>query len=160
MGEKHLPTQEVLVMARIGSALLLLALAVSVAACASGGTSPPAENPPSSTRSARPPAGTQFVPGLYDLADGSIQALGTLEYRDLEGGTWVIVGGSDLTGDMGKTVAVIANATEFGSKLEALKGQQVVASGQKIDGASIRMAGPEITITSIDGATESSNEAQ
>jgi hypothetical protein len=100
------------------------------------------------------------VPGLYDLPDGSVQALGTLEYRDLEGGTWVIVGGSNLTGDVGKTVAVIANATDLGPKLEALKGAQVIASGTRLDGASIRMAGPEITVTTIDGATSSSNEAQ
>jgi hypothetical protein len=109
---------------------------------------------------ARPPASAQFVPGLYDLPDGSVQALGTLEYRDVEGGTWVIVGGSNLTGDAGKTVAVIANAAELGPKLEALKGVQVIASGTRIDGASIRMAGPEIKVAAIDGATNSSSEAQ
>jgi hypothetical protein len=148
------------VIARIGSALIVLALAGSVAACASRGTGPAAENPPASTVPARPPAGALFVPGLYDLPDGSVQALGTLEYRDIEGGTWVIVGGANPTGDAGKTIAVIANAADLGPKLAALKGAQVVAGGTRLDGASIRMAGPEITVTAIDGATSSSNEAQ
>ena len=151
---------EAFVIARIGSALLVAALAGSVAACVSGGTGPTSGSPPSSTTPARPPASAKFVPGLYDLADGSVQALGTLEYRDIEGGTWVMVGGSDLAGDAGKTVAVIANAADFAAKLESLKGAQVVATGQRLDGASIRMAGPEMTITAIDGATQSSSEAQ
>jgi hypothetical protein len=145
---------------RAGSALLTLSLAFSIAACAPGGVGSAPESPPSSTTPARPLASAQFVPGLYNQPDGSVQALGTLEYRDLEGGTWVIVGGSAQTGDAGKTVVVIANAAEFTAKLESLKGVQVVATGQRLDGASIRMAGPEMAVTAIDGATQSSSEAQ
>jgi hypothetical protein len=124
-------------MARIGVVLVVLALIGPIAGCT------PA-----------PPTGGEdrmtFAPGLTQLSDGSAQAVGTLEYRDLEGGMWVIVGGTEPAGDAGGTVAVIANAQDLGSKLEMLKGMRVIAKGVKLDGASIRMAGPEITVTSID----------
>jgi hypothetical protein len=90
-----------------------------------------------------------IAPGLYDLADGGVQAVGTLEHRDLEGGMWVIVGGAGSDGAAGKTVAVIGNAADLGSQLDALKGAQVIAKGKRLDGASIRMAGPEISVATI-----------
>lgn len=92
---------------------------------------------------------TQLAPGLYELEDGSVQAVGTLEWSDLEGGFWVITGGTQAEGNVGETVAVIANADEFSDELDALKNRQVVASGTKLEGASIRMAGPEIEVESI-----------
>ncbi len=146
---------------RIGTALLVLALAVSLAACAAekpsqdSGGSPPATGQPAGGA-----AGSQLAAGLYELEDGTVQAVGTLDYRDLEGGTWVILGGSEATGDAGKTVAVIANADELGSKLDELKGSRVIATGEKLDGASIRMAGPEIKVTTIAPAEISVDPAQ
>jgi len=128
---------------RIGSALLVLAIAGSLVGCAPtvGGNA------------------TKLEPGLTQLADGSAQAIGTLEYRDLEGGMWVIVGGSQA-GGAAKTVAVIANAGDLGSTLQTLKGTQVVARGTKLDGVSIRMAGPEIKVTSIAKAEGTAAPAQ
>ena len=118
---------------RIVSALLVLTTAGSFVGCtpATGGDA------------------TKLEPGLTQLADGSAQAIGTLEYRDLEGGMWVILGGSQAAGGAAKTVAVIANARDIGSTLQTLEGNQVIAKGTKLDGASIRMAGPEIIVTSI-----------
>jgi hypothetical protein len=139
---------------RIVSAVLVLALAGPLVACGPIGTTKPAENPGSTPSTPGPPsdgaAPTSLAPGLYELADGSAQARGTLQYRDLEGGMWVIVGGTAATGDAGKIVAVVANAGEFASQLDGLKGAQVIATGKRLDGASVRMAGPEIAVTSIE----------
>ncbi len=93
-----------------------------------------------------PTEGTQPAPGLYDLSDGTVRAIGTLVYRDLEGGFWAIVadeGGED------ETVAVIANGGEFVDTLDGLAGRTVSVAGRRIDGVSIRMAGPEIEIDDI-----------
>ncbi len=149
---------------RIVSALLTLALAGSLVACGPAGVTKPAENPGSVPATSGPPtdgaAGTRLAPGLYELADGSAQALGTLEYRDLEGGVWVIVGGTEATGDVGKTVAVIANAGELAAQLDELKGTTVIATGKKLEGASVRMAGPEIAVTSIEKVADTVDPAQ
>jgi hypothetical protein len=146
--------------ARIGSALLVFALAGSLCACAA---EKPAQDPgkrPPVSQSPGGAAGTQLAPGLYKQADGTAQAIGTLDYRDLEGGTWVILGGSEATGDVGQTVAVIANAADLGSKLDKLKGSQVIATGEMLDGASIRMAGPEMKVTAIEKAALTGDPAQ
>ena len=146
--------------ARIGTALLVAALAFSLVACTAekpaqdSGKTPSVSQPPGGA------AGTQPAPGLYELADGTSQAIGTLDFQDLEGGTWAILGGSEATGDAGKTLVVIANAGDLGSKLEALKGSQVVATGKMLDGASIRMAGPEMEVATIDKAAVSVDPAQ
>lgn len=149
---------------RIVSALLVLVLAGSLVGCGSSGTMKPAENPGSIPATSGPPsdgaAGTRLAPGLYELADGSAQALGMLEYRDLEGGIWVIVGGTEATGDVGKTVAVIANADELAAQLDGLKGATVIATGKKLGGASIRMAGPELAVTSIEKVEDTLDPAQ
>ena len=123
---------------RIGSALLVLAIAGSLVGCAPtvGGNA------------------TKLEPGLTQLADGSAQAIGTLEYRDLEGGMWVILAATQAAGGAAKTVAVIANAGDLGSTLQTLKGTQVIARGTKLDGVSIRMAGPEFNVTSITKAED------
>jgi hypothetical protein len=91
----------------------------------------------------------RLAPGLHELADGSTQAVGVLEYRDLEGGTWIIAEGSEIEGNATKVVAVVANPADFESRLKGLHGHLVVATGTLLQGASIRMAGPEIEIKTI-----------
>jgi hypothetical protein len=149
---------------RIVSVVLVLVLAGSLGGCVPAGDTRPAENPGSIPATSGPPsdgaAGTRLAPGLYELADGSAQALGTLDYRDLEGGIWVIVGGTEATGDAGKTVAVIANAGELAAQLEGLRGATVIATGKKLEGVSVRMAGPEIAVTSIEKVEDTVDPAQ
>jgi hypothetical protein len=148
-------------MTRFRRALIVLLVAGSLAACSP--RTPvgiPATPSPSTGRPTGGSDATQIAPGLYDLADGSVEAVGTLEYRDLEGGAWVIVGGVESGGTLGKTLAVIANAANLGSQLGALKGAQVVAKGKRLDGASIRMAGPEISVTSIKKSSDTPDPAQ
>ena len=138
-------------MARRWIVITLLLVGLGLVGCTGQEPSPDASGQNSSSPPADSPAGgTQLAPGLYDLEDGSVQAVGTLEYSDLEGGFWLITGGTASEGNVGETVAVIANGGDFTSELEALRGKSVIAKGKRLDGASIRMAGPEIEIESIE----------
>lgn len=147
---------------RIVLALTAAALASSLAACAAAPT-PPADEPkplpPVEQPSDNPAAGAKLAPGAYDMENGTTQILGNLEYRDIEGGTWLITGGTQADGDEGKVLAVIANAGDFEAKLRALKDQQVFATGKKLDGVSVRMAGPEYEITEINTVSDTGDPA-
>ena len=131
-------------------AFLILAAAVApgLVACSGGSTSPtPSASPPSSAGGVPigPAAGTKMAPGLYDWEDGSVVAVGTVEYRDLEGGFWAVIGGTEAEGDAGKVVAVIANGDEFAQVFRENQGLSFEVYGRRAGDASIRMAGPEIT---------------
>jgi len=136
--------------------VLALVLALTLGACAAEpetdtGFGPGTENPST---------GLRLANGWYDQADGTVLALGTLEWVDLEGGFYALTGAPASEGETTGNIAVIANADEFASELEALVGKTVQVTGTPFEGASIRMAGPEIVITSVveisdtPGATE------
>lgn len=101
-------------------------------------------------------AGLRLANGLYDLEDGTVQAIGVLEYVDLEGGFYAITGSPEGDGN----IAVIANGDEFATELEALEGATVSVIGTRADGASIRMAGPEIVAESIEEITDTPGIAE
>lgn len=129
--------------------VLAAALAAGLAACAGGAgdaASPaPSVSSPSSGEVPQGAAGgTKLAPGLYDLEDGSVVAVGIVEHRDLEGGFWAVIGGTEAEGDAGKVVAVIANGDEFAPVFQANKGLSFEVYGARAGDASIRMAGPEI----------------
>lgn len=134
---------------RITTVLFALVFGLALTACSTpstgngidSGAQPPSEENPS--------AGTRLAPGLYDLEGGTVQAIGTLEYVDLEGGFWAVIGGTAADGDQGRVVAVIANGAELLETIEPLANQQVLVTGARLEGASIRMAGPEIEADSI-----------
>lgn len=136
--------------------LLALALVLSVAlilvACAAE-EEPPADEVPDGS------AGLRLAPGLYDLEDGTVQAIGTLEWVDLEGGFWAVTG---ATGENPEptTLAVIANGNELADTLEPLAGKQVSVLGRRLDGASIRMAGPEIEADRIEELSDTPGIAE
>jgi hypothetical protein len=137
---------------RIPLLLLAIVLALTVAACAGApaadeGTAPPAEGPTT---------GLRLANGLYDQDDGTVLALGALERFDLEGGFYAITGSPEGEGN----IAVIANADEFEGELRALLGKTVSVTGTRFEGASIRMAGPEIVITSIEEITDTPGAAE
>ncbi len=123
---------------------------------------PPAPTP--STAAERPDRGpvlrgSRLAPGLYELADGRAQAVGVLEYRDLEGGTWVIVGGTEAEGNVGEVVAVIANPDRAVRSSSRSRVSWWWRTGTKLDGASIRMAGPEIEVKTIEAIKDSGGPA-
>jgi hypothetical protein len=95
-----------------------------------------------------------MAPGLYDLMDGSVVAVGTVEHRDLEGGFWAVIGGTAAEGDQGAVVAVIANGDEFADEFRGNAGLSFEVYGERAGDASVRMAGPEITATRVVLAAE------
>jgi hypothetical protein len=134
----------------------LVILAATMVACAPA-QEPPVDTPAPATGD---PAGTKLAPGLYDMPDGTVQAIGTLEYRDLEGGFWAVIDGTVAEGDEGSVAAVIANADEFSDETQRLNGLAVIVIGNRLDGASIRMAGPEIEAISITKASDTIDPAE
>ncbi len=134
---------------RIVSALVLLA-ALTLAGCAATETTTTAPQPAPDDAA----MGTRLAPGLYDMEDGTSEAIGTLEWVDLEGGFWAVIGGTEATGDVGTTVAVIANAAKDDPTYTALAGGTVRVVGTKMSGQSIRMAGPELEAASISAISD------
>ena len=124
-------------------------LAAGLAACsggAGGAASPAASASPSAPGVPFQGAGaTKMAPGLYDLMDDSVVAVGTVEHRDLEGGFWAVIDGTQAEGDAGKVVAVIVNGDDFAPLFKANKGYSFLVYGKRAGDASTRMAGPEIT---------------
>ena len=112
-------------------------------------TTSPVGSTPEPLPAENPSAGSRLAPGFYDLADGTAQVVGTLEYRDLEGGFWTVVGGTEAEGNVGTVVAVIANGIDFEQQLKVLDGRTVIVDGTRLEGISVRMAGPEIEATSV-----------
>lgn len=149
---------------RIGSLLLIAAvsaaLPVILASCGGGATDAPPAPSASSTPAGGPAGGTKIDPGLYDLDDGTVQAVGTVEHRDLEGGFWAVIGGTAAEGDAGTVVAVIANGDMFARQFEELKGLSVLIAGTRLEGASTRMAGPEIEARSVVAASDAAGPSQ
>ncbi|MDF1542380.1 MAG: hypothetical protein RQ731_03600 [Anaerosomatales bacterium] len=141
---------------RVLAILFALSLAAVLGACS------PADDPngEDSALPDDPGAGElRLAPGLYDLADGSVQAIGTLEWVDLEGGFWALTDGTSA-GDEGGNVAVIANGDELQATLEPLEGLQVSVIGERFDGASIRMAGPEIVAETVEAMSDTPGAAE
>ena len=128
--------------------VLVAAAAAALAACGAGDAASPAPSSSSPASGGVPfdgAAGTKLAPGLYDLEDGSVVAVGTVEHRALEGGFWAVIGGTEAEGNQGVIVAVIANADEFAKLFRDNKGLSFEVYGKRAGDASIRMAGPEIT---------------
>jgi hypothetical protein len=148
---------------RAASLLAVAALvavgAVALAGCGAGATEETTA-PSASGAPADGAGGTRLAPGLYDLADGTARAVGSVEYRDLEGGFWAIVGRAEAEGNVGAVVAVIANGDAFASQLRALEGLPAIVTGRRLEGVSARMSGPEIEATSVEAAPDSVGPAE
>ena len=132
--------------------VFITATAAGLAACSGNSASPtPSASPPASAggEPVGPAAETKMAPGLYDLDDGSVVAVGTVEHRDLEGGFWAVIGGTESEGDAGKVIAVIANGDEFAQQFTDNAGLSFQVYGERAGDASIRMAGPEITASRV-----------
>lgn len=133
------------------SLVLIATAAAGLAACGGAGDAgSPAPSPTASPRlegapSSAPATGTKMAPGLYDLEGGAVVAVGTVEHRDLEGGFWVVIGGTEAGWNAGEVVAVIANGDEFAGQFEDNQGLSFEIYGERAGDASSRMAGPEIT---------------
>lgn len=103
-----------------------------------------------------PTGDTRLAFGVHEREDGTVVALGVLEWIDLEGGFYALTG---APGD-GGTIAVVANPQDIITELEAFVGSPVELQGTLVEGASIRMAGPEIAVDSITQITEAPGPAE
>jgi hypothetical protein len=137
------------------------AMALALAGCSAartedekGTVAPPASD------AAGGSAGSRLASGYYQQPDGTVIALGTLEWRDIEGGFWCIVGGTEATGDLGTTLAVIPNVAKADTTYAALAGKTVQVTARPIGGASTRNAGPEIAVITIEEVTDTGGAAQ
>jgi hypothetical protein len=146
-------------MKRLLNALVLVSLLVGILALTGCANQAPAP-PEGGGDAAGGAAGLRLAPGLYDLEDGTAQAVGTLVWQDLEGGFWAVSGGTEAENNVGETVAVIANGAEFESELKPLEGKQVLVTGTRLEGASIRMAGPEIEMTAVEEISDTPGPAE
>lgn len=146
----------------LATLLVLLAAVAAAAACSGAGDAaspaPPAPpetgSPAAPSPPADPAAGTRLAPGLYDLEDGTVVAVGTVEHRDLEGGFWVVVDGTEAQGNAGEVVAVLTNGEEFAEQFRADQGLSFEVYGERAGEVSVRMAGPEVTAKSVVLAAE------
>lgn len=103
--------------------------------------------------------GLRLANGLYDQEDGSVIGLGVLEWIDLEGGFYALTGAPESEGNADGNIAVIANPEDF-DELQALLGKTVQIMGTRVEGASIRMAGPEVTVGTIVEITDTPGIAE
>lgn len=135
---------------RVAFIVLTIAVGLAMTGCAT-----PADTPVPDAA-----GGSQLAQGLHELGDGTAQAVGVLEFQDLEGGFWAVTGSTPDQAGASGIIVVIANAQDLGARVDELAGSQVIVTGTLLDGASIRMAGPEMEATSIeayqrgDGAAE------
>ena len=139
---------------------LIATLPVSLAGCGAGAQDATPAPSASSAPGGSAAGSTKMAPGLLDLEDGTVQAVGTVEYRDLEDGFWAVIGGTEAEGDVGKVVAVIANGDDYARQLKELQRLSVIVFGTRLDGASTRMAGPEITATCVVAASVAGGPAE
>jgi hypothetical protein len=136
--------------------VVVLALTIVLGACqrstdsdGTGAETPPA-SPPSDTI-----AGMVAAPGLYDQPDGSVQALGTLAYRDVEGGFWAVVDTAvPDDADTASVVAVIVPDNDIAGKMDSFKGKYVSIIGKREDGPNIYQAGPVIEGKTIEEVSD------
>jgi hypothetical protein len=119
----------------------------------SGCAAPPAPTPsPGPTPAPSPGApGTALPrPGLQTQADGTALAFGWVVRMDIEGGFWALTDADPTAGAAGGTVVVLLPGKVAETSIAALAGKYVRATGTQGSDASIRMAGPEMTVDSIE----------
>lgn len=132
----------------------LLAVAIVLGGCASQPESQPSEDIQSgpseedTITDEAPSLGQIAPPGLYYLPDGSVQALGILNYRDAEGGIWVVARtGVPEEAATAPIVAVVKLEDDLAVDLQTMNGNYVSVRGKPDDDSA---AGPMIEAVSID----------
>lgn len=144
--------------------LLMIALAVLVlatVACADetdqGGSGSTTTSTPSGSQTTttgggtpgEPSQETPVAPGLHEREDGTVQAVGILDYRDLEGGFWAVVDTSDpAQADDADVVAVLGSSDEIPGPIKSYEGKYVSVIGLQRD-VSVYQAGPFVEVQSI-----------
>lgn len=134
--------------------LCMLAAAVALGGCASEPESQPRDDIQSgpseedTVTDEAPSLGQVAPPGLYQLPDGSLQALGILSFRDVEGGIWVVARtGVPEEASTAPIVAVVKLEDDLAVDLQTMNGNYVSVRGKADDDSA---AGPMIEATSVE----------
>lgn len=132
-----------------GVPLALVLVAVVLAGCAAGGGSSSAGSSPA-TGGPRPTGRTVIRPGLYQLGEGRVRAVGTLRHVQLEGGFWAVAAAApgSVTGST-PNVALVLGIEKLGLDPASFDGDYVAVVGTVHGGVSVAAAGPEIDAESI-----------
>lgn len=138
---------------------LLVLLALTLSACADDGngteTTVPGNGDTETTVPEEPTTEDVAPPGLYEIEDGTVQAVGILNFRDLEGGFWAVVDTVDPEeADEAEIVAVLGPTEEIPAPIGSFEGRYVSVVGERRD-ASVYQAGPFVEIMSIEVITPS-----
>jgi hypothetical protein len=131
------------------AALLVTTLALS--ACAST-TVPPTSAPAPLPPGASGKVGAMPVAAVTDLGGGRVVANGWVAYEpELEGGFWAVMDMAPSTSSVvqPKIVAILLPGTVTVEQLKNVEGTFVGAEGVLQEGASIRMAGPEVVVDAL-----------
>jgi hypothetical protein len=97
-------------------------------------------------------------PGMYEQEDGTVQAVGILTFRDLEGGLWVVVDTKDpAEAADADVVAVLGASNEIPGPINSYDGKYVSVIGTPRD-ASVYQAGPFVEMQTIEIITGAISE--
>ena len=139
--------------------ILLVLLVFGLAACGEDGTPTTSTGAATTGSTAAPPttgpsSPALAPPGLYEQPNGSVQALGILTHRDLEGGFWAVVDTMlPEEADTAGIVAVIGVTPDMEKSMESYRGQYVSVIGERKD-ASVYQAGPLVEARTIEVVTD------
>ena len=123
--------------------LLVMILLVTAVGCAAPRSSAPP--PPGSSGK----VGAMPEPGITELGGGRVVANGWVTEVDLESGFWAIDSLPPTSSANHTTVAVLLPGKVTAEQLANVRGTFVGAEGVLQQGASIRMAGPEIVVDAL-----------
>lgn len=129
--------------------VLVVSVAAALVACEPQARDTPNGQPQNGETQNGDAGAMQPQRGLMEVEGDRVNAVGELEWIDLEGGFWAVTQGQAAQDEAADVIAVIANWQEYEDQLEPLEGQLVIVTGTRLDGASIRMAGPEIEMESV-----------
>lgn len=140
---------------RLSVVALLCAAVVSTWGCAptTGGEPPSTEAPPPPEARGKTPA---LEPGIEQIGAERVVARGWVGRSELEGGFWALYrtrpGSSSEESEAaedGGIVAVLLPGEVSEERIARLEGTFIGAEGALQEGASIRMAGPEVVVDGI-----------
>jgi len=102
-----------------------------------------------SSDSSEQPSGETPKPGLYEQNDGTVQAVGILTYRDLEGGFWAVVETTDAAqADNADIIAVLGSSDQMPGPIGSYEDKYVSVIGLPRS-ASVYQAGQFVELQSI-----------
>jgi hypothetical protein len=102
-----------------------------------------------SSDSSEQPSGETPKPGLYEQNDGTVQAVGILTYRDLEGGFWAVVETTDAAqADNADIIAVLGSSDQMPGPIGSYEDNYVSVIGLPLS-SSVYQAGQFVELQSI-----------